>query len=96
MDDTALSLLRSLADAVIVADADGMITEWNTGAEALFGWPSSEAIGASLDLIIPERLRRRHWDGYSKVMKTGHTVHAGELLEVPALHRSGDVISVWS
>lgn len=86
--------VRSLADAVVVADADGLITFWNDAATRLFGWSASEAMGASLDLIIPERQREPHWAGYRRVMATGHTSYGDRLLEVPALHRDGTRLSI--
>jgi PAS domain S-box-containing protein len=93
--DTDLAqLVRSLADAVVIADTDGRITFWNDAATRLFGWPAEEAIGASLDLIIPERYRERHWTGYARVMATGHTDYGDRLLEVPALHRDGRRLSI--
>jgi PAS domain S-box-containing protein len=95
VDDSHLAqLVRDLADAVVIADADGTIVFWNTGATTLFGWSGDEAVGQSLDLIIPDRLRGRHWDGYRRVMQTGETDYAGRLLEVPALHRDGRRLSV--
>jgi PAS domain S-box-containing protein len=79
---------------VVIADADGAIVLWNAAATTLFGWSDGQAIGRSLDLIIPERLRDRHWHGYRRVMETGHTDYGGRLLEVPALHRDGHTLSV--
>jgi PAS domain S-box-containing protein len=92
--ETLSGLLEHLADALVVADADGTVVFWNQAAERLFGWPEGEAVGRSLDLIIPERLRTRHWDGYRRVMETGHTDYGTRLLEVPALHRDGHTISI--
>ena len=90
LDDQALgALVRELADAVVIADASGTIVFWNAAAERVFGWSSSEAVGRSLDLIIPERQRSPHWEGYHTVMRTGHTRYGAELLRVPALHRDG-------
>ena len=95
IDDARLAqLVRDLADAVVIADAAGTIVFWNGGATALFGWSADEAVGQSMDLIIPERLRERHWEGYRRVMETGHTEYGGRLLEVPALHRDGRPLSV--
>ena len=95
IDDTVLAdLVRGLADAVIIADADGTIAFWNDAAERVFGWPAGEALGRSLDLIIPERQRDRHWAGYHRTMATGHTDYADRLLEVPALHRDGRRLSI--
>lgn len=95
VDDAALArLLRDLADAVIISDPDGTIRFWNMAATHVFGWTAAQATGSSLDLIIPERLRDRHWAGYQRVMVTGRTAYGGRLLEVPALHRDGHTISI--
>lgn len=94
-DEAALARLwNHLADAVIIADPAGKIVLWNQASERLFGWPATEAIGQTLDLIIPERLRDRHWTGYRQVMKTGRTSYGDRLLEVPAAHRDGRTLSV--
>jgi PAS domain S-box-containing protein len=87
-------LVRELADAIVVADAEGTITFWNDAATRLFGFTPDEAVGRSLDLIIPERLRDRHWAGYRQTMATGHTSYGDRLLEVPALHRDGRKLSI--
>ncbi len=92
-DDFA-ALVRSLADAVVIADAAGTITFWNDAATRLFGWSADDALGGSLELIIPERLRERHWAGFERVMATGHTEYGDRLLEVPALHRDGRRLSI--
>jgi PAS domain S-box-containing protein len=95
IDDARLAgLVRTLADAVVIADADGTIAFWNDAAERLFGWTAAEAVGRSLDLIIPERLRERHWAGYRQTMATGHTDYGDRLLEVPALHVDGRRLSI--
>ena len=82
-------LVREMADAVIIADPNGTIVFWNQAAESLFGWTAPEATGRSLDQIVPERLRGRHWTGYRRVITTGRTDYGGRLLEVPASHRDG-------
>jgi PAS domain S-box-containing protein len=95
VDDHRLAtVVRLLADAVVISDAEGVITFWNDAATRLFGWPATEAVGRSLDLIIPERLRARHWAGYRRTMDTGHTDYGERLLEVPALHRDGHSLSI--
>jgi PAS domain S-box-containing protein len=95
VDDAQLAqLLRDLADAVIVCDPAGTIVFWNRAATRVFGWAEPEALGSSLDLIIPERLRERHWTGYRRVMASGHTEYGERLLEVPAVHRDGRTISI--
>ena len=81
-------------DGILFADRDGIIRVWNSGAETIFGYTSEEAIGESLDLIVPEKLRERHWEGYHKVMATGETRYGSELLKVPAAHKDGKRISV--
>jgi PAS domain S-box-containing protein len=95
MGDTQLAaLVRSLADAVIIADAEGTIVFWNDAATRLFGWTPAEAAGQTLDLIIPERLRGRHWDGFHRVMATGVSAYGTKLLEVPAASKNGDALSI--
>lgn len=94
-DLIAQSILAARSDAIIAADRDGIIRFWNPGAERIFGYPYVEALGRSLDLIIPERLRQRHWDGFRATMTTGTSRYGdGDVLSVPALHRNGTTISV--
>jgi len=81
-------------DAIIAADTDGSIVSWNPAAERMFGYTESEALGQSLDLIIPERHRHRHWEGYRRVMQTGHTRYGTEVLRVPAVHKDGRTLSI--
>lgn len=89
------ALMRDLPDAVVYSDAEGIIRYWNGGAARIFGFAEAEAVGQSLDIIIPERLRERHWQGYYKVMETGESSHsADELLSVPALTKAGDRLSI--
>ena len=83
------TILRDLADGVVIADATGTIVFWNGAAERIFGWPEATAVGSSLDLIIPDRHRGAHWDGYQRVMTTGETRYGAELLRVPSLHADG-------
>jgi PAS domain S-box-containing protein len=88
-------VIDSPAEAVIHADRGGVIRFWNAGAERLFGYRREEALGQSLDIIIPETLRQRHWRGYQRVMVTGASRYAaGDLLAVPALHKDGRRISL--
>ena len=95
VDDATLArLVEAMADAVIVADTDGTIVYWNQAAERVFGWAAGDAVGQSLDLIIPERQRRAHWDGYGRVMASGHTRYGTELLRVPSLHADGQRRSI--
>ena len=87
-------IVAEAPDAIIYADREGLIRLWNPSAETVFGYAAEEALGQSLDLIIPERLRRRHWDGYRTVMRTGETKYGRELLSVPAMRKDGTRISV--
>jgi PAS domain S-box-containing protein len=87
--------VASASDAVVATDREGIIRVWNPGAERIFGHRADEALGQSLDLIIPERLRERHWEGFSKVMATGQSRYGeGDLLSVPGLHKDGRRISL--
>ena len=89
------ALLATASDAIIATDVDGCISFWNPGAARIFGFSSKEAVGSSLDLIIPESLRGRHWAGYKRVMATGESHYGqGELLSVPGLTKDGRRISV--
>jgi PAS domain S-box-containing protein len=93
--DLAEALLRSAGDAIIATDRDGRITLWNAGAERIFGHSASEAVGQSLDLIIPENQRARHWAGYTQVMRTGKSRYSdGAMLAVPAVAKDGKRISL--
>ncbi len=88
------ALLRAAGDAVVVAGTDGSILLWNHAAERIFGHAEQEALGHSLDLIVPERFRDRHWRGYREVMRTGRTRYGAEVLRVPAVHRDGSPLSI--
>jgi PAS domain S-box-containing protein len=81
-------------DAIIMADQKGIIRLWNRGAEMIFGFSPAEALGQSLHIIIPENIRERHDQGYQKVMRSGRSKYASELLAVPALNKDGTRISV--
>ena len=87
-------LVEGAGDAIMVCDAQGAITLWNRAAERIFGFTEAEALGQSLDMIIPQRQRQRHWDGYHKTMETGITKYGADLLRVPALHKDGHTLSI--
>lgn len=94
-EDFTARLVADCPDAIIFADAQGRIRFWNGAATRIFGFIETEALGESLDLIVPERLRARHWAGYDHVMKGGESRYgAGDLLSVPARHKDGRQISV--
>ena len=91
----AQALLGAASDAIVATDRDGIIRHWNKGAERIFGHSAAEAIGQSLDLIIPEPLRARHWAGYRHVMRTGQSRYGeGDVLAVPGLRKDGSRVSV--
>ena len=91
----AAHIVSGSSEGILFAGLDGVISFWNAGAEAIFGWSAAEVVGRSMDMIIPERLRGRHWDGWKKVTETGVTRYgAGELLAVPALRKDGSDLSI--
>ncbi|WP_342107305.1 PAS domain S-box protein [Methylobacterium sp. SI9] len=87
-------LVGAIGDAVVVADPEGAITVWNPAAERIFGFTAAEALGQTLDLITPERHRRRHWDGYANSMRTGTTRYGAQTLRVPAIRKDGSQLSI--
>lgn len=94
-DVLAKAILSSRSDAIIAADKDGIIRFWNPGAERIFGYPSEVAVGTSLDIIIPERLRQRHWHGYNEVMNGRESRYGhGDILAVPSIRKDGATISI--
>ena len=87
-------VVEALGDAVVICDRDGVISFWNAAAERLFGFAPAEALGSSLDLIIPKRLRELHWSGFDKAIATGRTRYAHDVLHVPATHKDGRALSI--
>ncbi len=87
-------LVGAVGDAVVVSDASGAITLWNPASARMFGFSEQEALGQSLDLIIPQRQQQRHWDGYHKTMQTGITRYGNDVLRVPAVHKDGHTLSI--
>lgn len=87
------TIIEHTSEAVMFADRQGIILLWNRGAELMFGYPAEEAIGKSLDLIIPDNLRERHWDGYHRVMEDGESRYSTQMLSAPALRKDGSRIS---
>jgi len=80
--------------AILFADREGKIRFWNSSAEAMFGYGAEEALGQSLDLIVPDRQRARHWEGWARVMASGVTKYGRDALAVPALRKDGSRISI--
>ncbi len=93
-EELAGRIVEGAADAVVFADREGRIVIWNAGAERIFGFTAGEVVGRSMDVIIPERQRARHWEGWERVMRTGVTRYATETLAVPALRKDGSTISI--
>jgi PAS domain S-box-containing protein len=83
------AIIDQAPDAIIFADRGGIIRVWNRGAERIFGYPAADALGASLDLIIPERFRRAHWEGFQRAIDTGRTKYADRVLTTRSAHRDG-------
>ena len=87
-------LVECVGDAIVVADANERIVLWNPAATRIFGYSEQEALGSTLDLIVPERQRQKHNEGYSKSMETGSTRYGASLLKVPAKHKDGSTLSI--
>ena len=91
----AQAILATRSDAIIATDRDGVIRFWNPGAARIFQYAEQEAVGRSLDLIIPEQLRARHWSGYRQFIATGRSRYGeGDLLAVPGLRKDGTRLSL--
>src|ERR1700687_4128544 len=88
------SIVEQSPIAIIVGDREGMVRRWNAGAQTMFGWSAEEVLGKTMDMIIPEKHRPRHWEGYDKVMGSGVTKYGSSVLAVPALTKDGHRISV--
>jgi nitric oxide dioxygenase len=93
--DLSLRILDGSPDAILICDGAGTVRYWNAAAERVFGFHATEALGVSMNLIIPEHRRARHWAGWEATMRTGITRYVeGQLLAVPALHKDGRQISI--
>ena len=90
----AEAVVTESAEAIVVTDPAGIILLWNNGAARIFGFSAADVVGQSLDVIIPEKLRARHWQGYQQTMLTGYTRYGDKLLSVPALHSDGHRLSI--
>ncbi len=93
-DRLCREIVDGIPDAVVFADREGIIRLWSGGAERLFGYAADEALGKSLDIIIPEALRKRHWEGYFRVVETGVTRYGAEPLAVPGIRKDGSRVSL--
>jgi PAS domain S-box-containing protein len=88
------AIVEQAPDAIIFADREGAIRVWNRGAEAVFGYAAAEVLGNSLDVIIPERLRRAHWEGFRRAIDTGQTKFGGRVLTTRSVHKDGSKLYV--
>ncbi|HET8944231.1 MAG TPA: PAS domain S-box protein [Dehalococcoidia bacterium] len=88
------TLLRQAPDAVIFADTEGVIASWNAAAERIFGFAEAEAVGQSLDIIVPERFREAHWKGYRRALAAGDTKYSGQALPTRSERKDGETIYV--
>ncbi len=83
------AIVEQAPDAIIFADCEGLIRVWNRGAEAVFGHAAAEVLGRNLDVIIPERLRRAHWEGFRRAIDSGQTKHGARVLTTRSMHKDG-------
>ncbi len=90
----ARQLLDQAPDAMIFADREGTIVEWNTAAESIFGHSPEEALGQSLDIIVPERFREAHWRGFERALGEGDTQYRGQALPTRSMRKDGADIYV--
>jgi PAS domain S-box-containing protein len=92
--DIGRKIVEACSEAVIFADRDGLVRLWNRGAQLIFGYAPAEILGQSLDIIIPERLRRAHWDAFNRSVETGHTKHTDRVLTTRSMHKNGSKLYV--
>ncbi len=94
LEASAAHILRSIPEGLICCDLEGIIRVWNGGAEKIFGWSAAEAVGQNLDMIIPERMRKAHWDGFHAALVRG-TVKPGRTSMITrSLHKSEEFIYI--
>lgn len=87
-------ILAAMQEAVIYADLDGTILVWNHGAELVFGFSAAEAVGQSIDLVVPEKMRKAHWEGFNKAIVHGDILSARGARMTRALQKSGEPLYV--
>ncbi len=92
LEVSSIDLFRSIVDqapdAMIYADRDGTIRVWNKAAEAIFGFTAADVLGSSLDVIVPERFRRAHWEAFDKAIQSGHARYGGRVMTTRSLHKN--------
>lgn len=92
--DVYKAIVEQSTDAVILSDREGAILIWNRGAERVFGYGVQEALGQSLDLIIPERMRAAHWKGFRRAVESGKTKYGGKVMTTRSVHKDGRTLYV--
>jgi PAS domain S-box-containing protein len=88
------SIFNGVGDGVLFCDTQGIIRFWNRGCEKIFGYSAKEALGQSLDIIIPEKYQKRHWDGFFNAVKSKTSKYSDDLLSVPAIGKNNKSISI--
>ena len=92
--DLFKTIVEQAPDAIIFADREGAIQVWNRAAETVFGYVAAEVLGGTLDVIIPERLRRAHWEGFRRAIDSGQTRLGGRALTTRSVHKNGSRLYV--
>ncbi|MFD7894527.1 PAS domain-containing protein [Streptomyces sp. NPDC059743] len=93
--EVVLGMAAQAPDGLVITDREGLIRYWNRGAERIFGYSAAEVAGRNLDVIIPEKHRQRHWDGFVAAMAAGASKYGDDdLLAVPALTADGSTVSI--
>ena len=87
-------VVEQAPDGIIFTDRQGVIQIWNSAAAELFGYLPEEAVGRTLDIIIPQHLRPTHWEGFGKAVASGHTKHGTRALKTRATHKAGHKLYV--
>lgn len=93
-ESLAAQILHSIPEAVIYSDLEGIVRVWNSGAEKIFGWSAEEALGQSLDMIIPERMRKAHWDGFNQAIARGGVKPGRTSMITRSLHKTEEFIYI--
>jgi PAS domain S-box-containing protein len=91
----AITTIDLEARAVIVADREGIILEWNDAAETIFGYSAAQAVGQKIDLVVPEEERADHWRGYQRVFATNIINYSPDhILDVEGVRQDGSRVAL--
>lgn len=93
-NDLHRAILEQAHDAVVFADREGVIRLWNRGAEIIFGYGAAEAIGQNLSLIVPEKFRHAHDEGYRHAVHSGQMRHDSRVMTTRAQNKYGSRLYV--